>query len=221
MDGFSSDPEPASDILPFAVSAPPFQNLLFISEPVHDGIGTVSPDFPELAFLDVAETVSGGWTFDTAATTFSTAINANAGLTTSTTDQALNFTTNGAGDFVFTADDDTNVQFTSTIGTDVTINPVDITITDNAAGIAEMAGMGEETRKRAEQLDAVGNSTAAIGKGFSVSAAALTASLGSVWANASGCFSKKPEKISPARFNKDRADDRMFCFNPACALTNS
>ena len=46
-------------------------------------------------------------------------------------------------------------------------------ITDNAAGIAEMANMGEETRKRAEILDAVGNSTAAIGKGFSVSAAAL------------------------------------------------
>lgn len=48
-------------------------------------------------------------------------------------------------------------------------------ITDNAAGIAEMAGMGQETRQRAEELDAVGNSTAAIGKGFSVSAAALIA----------------------------------------------
>lgn len=46
-------------------------------------------------------------------------------------------------------------------------------ITDNAAGIAEMADMGQETREKAEILDAVGNSTAAIGKGFSVSAAAL------------------------------------------------
>ncbi|NUM25786.1 MAG: sodium-translocating pyrophosphatase [Candidatus Buchananbacteria bacterium] len=46
-------------------------------------------------------------------------------------------------------------------------------ITDNAAGIAEMADMGAETRQKAEVLDAVGNSTAAIGKGFSVSAAAL------------------------------------------------
>ena len=46
-------------------------------------------------------------------------------------------------------------------------------ITDNAAGIAEMAGMGAETRKKAEVLDAIGNSTAAVGKGFSVSAAAL------------------------------------------------
>lgn len=48
-------------------------------------------------------------------------------------------------------------------------------ITDNAAGIAEMANMGAETRQKAEVLDAVGNSTAAIGKGFSVSAAALIA----------------------------------------------
>ena len=48
-------------------------------------------------------------------------------------------------------------------------------ISDNAAGIAEMAGMGQETRERAEALDAIGNSTAAIGKGFSVSAAALIA----------------------------------------------
>lgn len=48
-------------------------------------------------------------------------------------------------------------------------------VADNAAGIAEMAGMGAETRERAEALDAVGNTTAAIGKGFAIGSAALTA----------------------------------------------
>jgi len=48
-------------------------------------------------------------------------------------------------------------------------------VADNAAGIAEMAGMGQEIRERAENLDAVGNTTAAIGKGFAIGAAALTA----------------------------------------------
>ncbi len=48
-------------------------------------------------------------------------------------------------------------------------------ITDNAAGIAEMAGLGEEARTRAEALDSVGNTTAAINKGFAISAAAFTA----------------------------------------------
>ncbi|MFQ6088148.1 MAG: sodium-translocating pyrophosphatase [Candidatus Methanofastidiosia archaeon] len=48
-------------------------------------------------------------------------------------------------------------------------------VADNAAGIAEMAGMGKKTRERAERLDAVGNTTAAIGKGFAIGSAALTA----------------------------------------------
>jgi K(+)-stimulated pyrophosphate-energized sodium pump len=47
-------------------------------------------------------------------------------------------------------------------------------VADNAAGIAQMAGLGKKARTRAEALDAVGNTTAAIGKGFAIASAALT-----------------------------------------------